>query len=252
MKIGMHLKSVHESIQTNKGFAESIKKVSALGYESVLVSSVSPAINAVEIAETCKAYNLEIAGAYVDPTKLLKETDVIIEELQEMNTKSVGFSILPERYPRTQFGFRGFMTDYIPVARQLNEVGIELMYHNHSFEFMHFSKTNAMDYLYDNFAELKFSLDTFWVQAGGGEPTTWINKFAKRINMLCVKDMGIDDGRQVMCEVMNGNLNWPTIFKAAKDANVEYLIVDQSNTYGEDPFECLRTSIQNIKDSGFL
>jgi len=252
MKIGAQLNTVREFTKTNRDFADTIKKISAMGYEAVLVSGVSPDIVSAEIAETCKAYNLEIAGSHVEPERIIKETELIMEEHQEMGTKNIGIAVLPERYPRTKFGVRGFMTDYIPAARQLKEAGFQMMYHNLSIEFMRFDGQIALQYIADKFPEINFNLDPFWVQAGGGDPEFWIHNLAGRINLLQVKDMVVLDGRQVMCEVMNGNLNWPAIIGAAKKASVDYLIVDQDECYGKDPFECLKISLQNINDSGLL
>ena len=259
MKIGANLRTVRDFTQRNKDFADTIKKISEMGYDSVLVAGVNPDINAIEIAETCKAYELDIAGTHYDPAQILKETDEVIEAHQIMQTCNVGISVLPERYPRTKFGVRGFITDYIPIARQLKDAGMKLMYHNHNIEFMKFdseiskhAKTTAIEYIADKFPELDFNLDVFWVHAGGGDPEFWIDKLQDRITILQIKDMVIVEGRQTICEVMNGNFNWQAIFQSAKSANVEYLIVDQDEFYGKDPFDCLRESLQNIKGSGLL
>ena len=80
----------------------------------------------------------------------------------------------------------------------------------------------------------------------------WINKLAKRTRILQLKDMVIFDTRQTMCEVMSGNMNWEGILAAAKAARIEYLMVDQDECYGKDPFECLRVSMSNIKESGLI
>lgn len=252
MKIGAQLNTVREFTQTNRDFANSIKKISNMGYEAVVVAGINPEIVVAEIAETCKAYNLEIAGTHFDPERIIKDTELVIEDHKTMNTKYVGIGALPERYPRTKFGMRGFMTDYIPASRELKEAGLQLMYHNHIYEFMRFENQVALDYIAEKFVDVEFNLDTFWIQAGGGDPEFWIKKLGNRVNVLMLKDMVVQDNRQVQCEVMNGNFNWQAIFEASKAAKIEYLIVDQDECYGKDPFECLKTSLQNIKDSGLV
>jgi len=252
MKIGVQLNTVREFTQTNRDFANTIKKISQMGYEAVLVSGINPEIVAEEIAETCKAYNLEIAGTHTTPERIIKETELVIEDHQKMNTRYVGIGVLPERYPRTKFGFRGFMTDYIPASRQIKEAGLQLLYHNHNIEFMKFDEQVMLDYIAEKFVDIDFNLDTFWIQAGGADPIQWINKLSTRTHILQLKDMVIFDGRQVMCEVLNGNLNWKGIISAAKSSYIKYLIVDQDECYGKDPFECLRISLNNIKESGLV
>jgi sugar phosphate isomerase/epimerase len=53
-----------------------------------------------------------------------------------------------------------------------------------------------------------------------------------------------------MAEVGEGNLNWGAILPACKAAGVEWYIVEQDETYGGDPFDCLGTSLRNLKAMG--
>jgi len=93
-------------------------------------------------------------------------------------------------------------------------------------------------------------LDTYWVQAGGGEPTAWILKSKGRIPFLHLKDMTTIDRKPVMAEIGEGNLNWPGILSAAKEAGVEWYVVEQ-DVCQTDPFECIATSFKNIQAMGF-
>jgi len=99
---------------------------------------------------------------------------------------------------------------------------------------------------------LKAEIDTYWIQAGGGDPVEWIRKCAGREPLLHLKDMGITPGREVrMAEIGEGNLNWPAILKAAEQAGVEYLLVEQDNCYDRGPFESLAISYANLKEMGY-
>ena len=49
-----------------------------------------------------------------------------------------------------------------------------------------------------------------------------------------------------MAEVGEGNLNWPSILEAAKEAGVEWYIVEQ-DTCQRDPFESLSISLRNLR-----
>jgi hypothetical protein len=66
-----------------------------------------------------------------------------------------------------------------------------------------------------------------------------------RIPLVHFKDMGISDGRQVMAEVGEGNLNWDTILEACKFSGVLWYIVEQ-DTCQRDPFESLATSLLTL------
>jgi len=107
-----------------------------------------------------------------------------------------------------------------------------------------------MDYLADNFPDAGFTIDTYWVQAGGSDPAYWIKKLAGRVDCIHLKDYVIVDGQPRMAEILEGNLNWDAIFDAAKTAGVKYALVEQDDAYVGDPFECLNTSFKNLKKRG--
>lgn len=54
-----------------------------------------------------------------------------------------------------------------------------------------------------------------------------------------------------MAVVGEGNINFDRIFKEAEAAGTEYMLVEQDDCNGEDPFECLRRSYNNLKAWGF-
>ena len=46
-------------------------------------------------------------------------------------------------------------------------------------------------------------------------------------------------------------MNFPAVFYAAEQSGVEYMLVEQDDCYGEDPFECLSRSYEYLKANGF-
>ena len=55
---------------------------------------------------------------------------------------------------------------------------------------------------------------------------------------------------QRMAPIGWGNLNFDAILAAAEDAGTEYLLVEQDNCYGEDPFCELKKSYQYLRSCG--
>ena len=95
-----------------------------------------------------------------------------------------------------------------------------------------------------------FEIDTYWITHGGGDPAQWIEKVKGRIPCVHLKDMAIKTDRtQYMAEVGVGNLNWPRIFEACKNAGVLWYLVEQDVCY-RDPFDSLETSLKNLKQMG--
>ena len=64
-----------------------------------------------------------------------------------------------------------------------------------------------------------------------------------------LKDMTVRNGKPIMAEVGEGNLNWPRILDACKESGVEWYIVEQDECE-RDPFESLAVSLRNLKAMG--
>ena len=251
MKIGAQLYTVREFTQTTQDFVNTIKKVAEMGYDCVQVSGIGPDIPAHEVADICKGNNVEIAITHTAPDRIRNDTAQVIQDHKTMGAKYIGVGAVPWNTRLVKQGYVDFVKDFAPAAKVIKEAGLQFMYHNHDFEFARFDGQLAMDYLVENFPDTGFTLDTYWVQMGGGDSAWWIKKLAGRVDVIHVKDLIIVDGRQRMAEILEGNLNWETIFAACKESGVKYAMVEQDDCYGTDPFECLHTSLANLRKYGF-
>ena len=96
---------------------------------------------------------------------------------------------------------------------------------------------------------LCFEIDTYWIQAGGGDPTAWIRKTKGRAPLVHFKDVGLVDRQFIFAEVGEGNLNWIGIIEACKEAGTVWHIVEQDR-HQRDPFESVAISLRNMKAMG--
>jgi sugar phosphate isomerase/epimerase len=114
-----------------------------------------------------------------------------------------------------------------------------------------FGDRTGLDVIYEESDPeyLQAEIDTYWVQHGGGDPIAWIRKMKDRMPVIHFKDMVIYEGEQTMAEIGEGNLNWPGILEACKDANVEWYAIEQDRCMG-DPFDSLRISYDNLRGMG--
>ena len=159
-------------------------------------------------------------------------------------------------------------------ACQLKEHGIDLYYHNHHFEFARHDGKFLMDIIKENTKYLGFELDIHWIYRGGMDPVEFINQYAGRIRLLHLKDyrighMAMPEGVDMstkegmmkayaamnniveFAEVGEGTLNIPACIEAGLSGGSEYFLVEQDITYGRDPFDCLKTSHDNLVKMGY-
>lgn len=89
------------------------------------------------------------------------------------------------------------------------------------------------------------------MQAAGADVCVWLETLRDRIPCVHLKDMAVHGFKQVMAPVMEGNLNFDAILDTITAlGTVKYLLVEQDRCEGS-PFDCLRTSYNNLKAKGF-
>ncbi len=248
MKIGAQLYTVRGSTQTLEGFAEALKKVADIGYKTVQVSGTC-AFPADWLKERLKENGLECAVTHTPPERLLGEPEKVAEEHRIFGCRYAGlgwnaFKLSEGDTPEE------FIKKFRPAAKALKENGVTFMYHNHDQEFQKVGGRRIIELLMEAFPEdeMGFIVDTFWVQAAGGDPAEWIRTFSGRSPCIHLKDYSY--GRK-FAAIGEGNMNFDAIFRAAEESGVEYMLVEQDDCYGEDPFDCLKRSYEYLRSKGF-
>ena len=157
-------------------------------------------------------------------------------------------------------------------ALKLKEDGIDLYYHNHHMEFIKVDGKYLLDLLRENAPHMGFELDTHWIHRGGENPVEFIKKYAGSVRLLHLKDYRIGnvempnmagpDGMQKFVEAFfykpvqfaelgTGTLPLKECIEAGLAGGAEYFLVEQDDTYGRDPFECLKTSHDHLVELGY-
>lgn len=160
-------------------------------------------------------------------------------------------------------------------ALKLKEDGIDLYYHNHHVEFVKYNGEYLLDIIRANAPHMGFELDTHWIHRGGENPVEFIKKYAGSIRLLHLKDYRIGEmkapeggldptNRESMmkfmagfkdtvqfAEVGEGSLPIKACIEAGLAGGAEYFLIEQDDSYGRDPFDCLKTSHDNLVKLGF-
>ena len=249
--LAAQLYTVRDFTKTAPDLAATLQKVRAIGYTAVQLSALGP-IPPAEVRAMLEHEGLTVCNTHVSYDRLWNDLPAVIEEHRLWECRHVAIGSLPQAYRGDgAAGYRRFAREAVEVGRRLREAGLSFSYHNHAFEFAHFDGARALDILYDESdpALLQAEIDTYWVQYGGGDPAAWIRKVAGRMPVVHLKDMVIQDNQQVMAEVGAGNLNWPAILEACREAGVEWYAVEQ-DICQRDPFESLAISYANLRGMG--
>ena len=250
MQIGAQFYTVREFCQTPEGLAESLKKVADIGYRTVQISGTCP-FDAKWLKGELDKNGLQCVITHTPVPRLTGELDQVIADHETLGCDHIGLGFWAFDAARDNQTYERFMETFVPVAKKIHESGRLFMYHNHDGEFRKLPNGKlVLESLMEEIpAELMgFTLDTFWVQAGGGDPAQWLEKLAGRIPCIHLKDFAY--GRS-MAVVGEGNINFDRVFEKAEAGGTQYMLVEQDDCHGEDPFACLARSYAYLRSRGF-
>ena len=253
MKTGVQMYTIRDYLITPKDIASSLKRLKEMGFDMVQISGLGPC-GADELAAMLKENGIQACGTHSPWERVGEraELDKLIDEHKKLGCEQVGIGIKPNIYPDTYEGYTAFIKKINEVCEQVENAGLGFGYHNHELEFMRFDGVCAMDRLIEECPKLEFTLDVFWVQAGGKNPADYIDKLKNKIRILHLKDYRVSGRQRQYAEIGQGNLDWPAVFSRCKQYGIPYAVIEQDADFlNGDPFESLAMSRKFLVESGY-
>lgn len=253
MRIGAQLYTVRDYTKDLSSFSQTLERIADIGYKVVQVSGTCK-FEAEWLKNELSKNGLTCAVTHISADSIAQETDKVITDHDTFGCRYIGIGYLCQFKDGTE-DVKKMRDKFMPAAKKFKENGHKLCLHNHQFEFQRFGekKKTIIELLADEFKpdELSFILDTYWAQFAGADPAEVIRSLSGRVECVHLKDMAVgSDFQPCMTPIYEGNINFDSILKACEDSGTEYLLVEQDNTNGEDPFDCLRRSYENLKAKG--
>lgn len=253
-ELAAQLFTVRQYVQTLDGLRESIDKICQIGYKAVQVSGIGAIANE-DVKRVMDDHGMTICITHISYDQLWNHTDDVIAQHKLWDCKNVAIGSMPPQFRGEEANYHRFAKEATEIGKKLADAGLTFSYHNHSFEFTRFGSRTGMDIIYGESDPryLMAEIDTYWVQHGGADPAAWIRKMKNRMPVVHLKDMTVvpegHGAMQMMAEVGEGNLNWPVILDACKEAGVQWYAVEQ-DICQRDPFESLKISYNNLRAMG--
>ena len=245
-QVAVQLYTLRDLMKTPEDMARTLQAVRAIGYQAVQVSGVGP-IEPRALRKLLDDNGLTCCSTHEDVNRILNETDAVIDKLKALGSPSTAIPWLGKEH-RTGDGFKKFVAAAGAAYEKMKASGIDLMYHNHAFEFEKVDGRLWLDILYAE-TSLKAEIDTYWVQVGGGNPVAWCTRMAKRMPVVHFKDLAFfEEGGAATAEVGQGNLDFKAIARACEKGGVKWFAVEQDNCR-RPPLESVKMSFDYIKES---
>jgi sugar phosphate isomerase/epimerase len=257
-QLAVQMYTLRDHAKTPEDLATTCRRLAEMGWSAVQMSAVwmEDFATVRQILDDAK---LSCVATHVRPPDAAwNEPDRVADELKTLgcDLTAVG-GFFPSGDDFNEANWSAWIEKFNDGVIKLKERGVRFGYHNHSHEWAKlggkddYESRTAMDLLVEKLhPDAWFELDTYWIAHAGGSPTAWLKKLAGRVPLIHVKDLAVTSEKEpYMAEVGVGNLDWPSILGAAKDAGVNTFCVEQDTTY-RDPFDSLETSLKNLQAIG--
>ena len=249
-RIAAQLYSVRDYCNDAKDLAETLKNVRSIGYKAVELSSLGP-LPPHELVRVLDGEGLTCCSTHEDSEELLTEPEAVIERLNILGCTTTAYPYPKDQDFSTVEGVRRLCKALTRTGRLMKKAGVTFAYHNHNQEFHRLNGKSVMEMIMAETdpSAVEIELDTYWVQAGGGDPATWLGRLKGRSSLLHLKDYGVDPrGRAMFEEIGQGNLAWDRIIPAARRAGCRWYIVEQDADWENgDPFQSLKMSLAYLR-----
>lgn len=246
LPIAVQVFSIRQEAEAD--FAGTMAKVKEMGYEGVELAGLYGK-SAQEIKKCLDDLGLTAISAHVPYEAFAEDLEGTVKAYQEIGCKYVAIPWLMEE---RRFGGEKYeeTMNYIPViSKACREHGMQLMYHNHDFEFRKDENgTYHLDLLYKTMTpeELKVELDTCWAKVAGENPAEYLMKYQGRCPIVHMKDfqrkervelVALGDGEQIVEEVA----------ESAVKCGAEWFVIEQDEHLYGTPMEDMKKGLDYLK-----
>lgn len=271
IKVGLQLYSVRGEME--KDFEGTLKRVKEIGYDFVEFAGYFGR-SAEEVKALLDKYELTAISVHQAPALFVNEGQSAVDYLKTIGVK---YAAVPWYEASKLAGtdeWENTVKMFSDVAKLLSDNGIQMLYHNHDFEFGKFEDKYLIDHIYDEVKGIDPEFDVCWINYGGEDPVKYINKYKGRVTVVHFKDfvckkLGAgpvyalinEDGKEgkkasredngfEFRPVGSGCQDFDSIIAACEACGTEYVIVEQDQTYDTPSLEACRMSREFLRSKG--
>jgi sugar phosphate isomerase/epimerase len=239
--LGLQLYSLRETFKKDPTAA--LDQVKALGFQYAELYSGLP-LEPEKLKAELAARGITPISGHFSYDALKKDPSVAVKAAQALGLKYAGVAWIPHEIG--SFGeadVKRAAADFNAFGEAFKAAGIQFFYHTHGYEFRAVSE-GASETFFDQLVRetkpelVSFEMDVFWVFLPGVDPAKLLAKYPDRWAMLHLKDMrqgavrGVYTGKAPLTDDVplgTGQIDWPTILKAAAQAGVKYYFIEDES-----------------------
>ncbi len=272
IKLGYQIYSAREDAE--KDLLGVLKQLAAaaMGYDGVEFAGFY-GHSAQEVKAMLEESGMKAVSSHVPFAAIVEDMFGVIAYHQTIGCKYIAVPYLDEETRPGAPGFGRTLREIHKFGKLCHAAGIQLLYHNHDFEFVELSGEYGLDFLYDAIPAhyLATELDTCWVKVAGEDPAAYIRKYAGRCPVVHLKDFvgskkqgeklyalikadGQDDDPSVTQDmafdfrpVGHGVQDIPSIIQAGLESGANWFIVEQDRSSQRPALEAAKMSCDYVR-----
>ena len=277
-RIGVQLMMLKNQVDAS-GPYEVLRRLGEIGFSAVEVSQIP--MTSENLTEMRRAkdelgtdFGALSAGLDAGPNdSLIDDYAKIVADARALGASRLRIGMMPFAAMASHAALLAFSRQAEEIAVRLAGDGLTLYYHNHHLEFAARGGRSILDIIRAEAPTMRLEIDVHWVQRGGRDPVRTLQKYAGLVDLVHLKDYRIGElppaafealqagdraaflqaftGVVQFGEVGEGNLDWAEIIDQAIASGAQYLLIEQDDQYGRDPYDCLQTSRDNLVTLGY-
>ncbi len=256
-EIGIQLYTLRNQI--NKDVKATIKAVADAGYKQVECYGFP---NADPMIAAARENGLAINSTHFDwdsvvnpDQKGVRPFSEVLDTANDAGIKHLVVPYLADKNRKTLDDYKLVCERCNKGAEQAKKAGIQLSYHNHSFEFqpLEGGVTGYETMIKEFSPDMHFEVDVFWIQLGGKDPVEMIRQLKGRVSQLHLKDLNVaikapkysGIPKEAFEELGDGVIDMEPIINVAKEAGVKICHVEQDHS--PHPIKSIQQSMDYLK-----
>ena len=246
-RVGLQLYTVRDLLQTD--FEGTLTRVAAIGYREVELTDFfghAPG----DVRALLDRLGLAAVSMHFDYAKADTDWDRMVDDAHTLGMRYITFAWIDEQFRKDIDGWKRVGEHLTRLGAKARAAGLQLAYHNHSYEFQPLQGQLPYDVLLASSdpALVQAEMDLYWITDGGGDPLAYFARYPGRFSQVHVKDMAAGPAH-AMADVGQGIIDWKKIFAHAGEAGIQHYYVEHDNP--PHPLDDIRISYEYLKTLEF-
>lgn len=249
-----------------------LRQVKELGFAGVEFAGFFGR-SAAEIKQILDEIGLVPVSSHVALSLLEGDLEEVLRFHQELGCSYIVVPWLGEVDRPGGTGFAKSLRSLHNIGLACHNAGIELLYHNHDFEFRRVSGIYGLDFIFEAIPPhlLKTQIDTCWVKYAGVDPVSYLASYKGRAPLVHIKDFVAQNNSRTPYALIDtegsapapdysgfsyrpfghGSQDAGALVQAAIDADAKWLVLEQDEP-SQSPMADAKLSMETFRNLGVL